>query len=338
MSNAYGDGGFYFLKPVGAGPGYPGSGSGYGELAVNGQVYEGGKDYSGYGELAFDGQVYTDGKDYPMQGALRRGYGEDSDYSGPNDYRFISTVKGPERVLDCDRLALTAVNYRRVQSLYAIWSNKVIETKRIMDALPSFGRAVVEKEFQTRVQVRNYYASCLRRWSAPQPQQQRSAPPVVRQGFYQSQQPIPGDLREALLRLMARRGQARTQAELRALQAEIARLQQLMTAQQVASVQQTAPAVTQYAPSPTVSAAPDINISYTPGPSYAPGPSMVPEGAMQPMISAEDMEAKKVGLDAAAGAAAEEPSFIEKYGLFLGIAAVAAGGYYYMNRKEQAAV
>jgi hypothetical protein len=56
------------------------------------------------------------------------------------------------------------------------------------------------------------------------------------------------------------------------------------------------------------------------------------------MISAEDMEAKKVGLNAAGGAAAEEPTFIEKYGLFLGLAAVAGGAYYYMNRKAQAAV
>jgi hypothetical protein len=104
-----------------------------------------------------------------------------------------------------------------------------------------------------------------------------------------------------------------------------------MMAQQVASVQQTAPAVTQYAPAPTVSAVPEINIS------YAPGSFPVPEGAVQPMISAEDMETKKVGLDAAEGAAAEEPTFIEKYGLFLGLAAVAGGAYYYMNRKAQAA-
>lgn len=66
MSSSYGDGMFFYLKPVGAGPGYPGSGSGYGELAFNGQVYTDGKDYAGYGQMAFDGQVYTDAKDYPV--------------------------------------------------------------------------------------------------------------------------------------------------------------------------------------------------------------------------------------------------------------------------------
>jgi hypothetical protein len=276
--------------------------------------------------MAFDGQVYTDGKDYPMQGALRRGYGEDTDFSGPNDrdYRILMTPGGPERVLDWSRLAPTQGNYRVVQGLYAYWSNKADISKRILSSLSRlpFGgaRESAEKEYKKRQALRDYFAQGLRRWPTVR---QQPVPPVVRQGYYPSQQTIPSDLRDALQRALARRAQARTQDELRALQVEIARLQQLMTAQQVASVQQTAPAVTQYAPAPTVSAVPET--------------SYVPEDAVQPMISAEDMEAKKVGLNAAEGAAAEEPTFIEKYGLFLGLAAVAGGAYYYMNRKAQAA-
>jgi len=352
MSSSYGDGGFFFLKPVGAGPGYPGS-------------------TSGYGELAFDGQVYTDGKEYPVQAPLRLGYG-DADYGvqvnlGSYPTKTLDLFQRKSLVLDWRRmqntptqLAMleqarkaargTAKRLRDTGNFPEKWITngtrvKDLNSMKYIDGwwLSTEEQRNAYKEWKHYDAVASYYAEgyeWLRRqrpYVGPSALQTRPAPmppPVVRQGFRPTPQTIPSDLRGALARLMARRAQARTQAELRALQMEIARLQQMLM-MQAAAAQQTAPAITQMPPV-GMATAPMMQAPMMQAPMMeAPASTMVPEGAVQAMPDAEEAKEKQVvGLDAAAGASTEEPTFLEKYGLFLGLGALAAGGYYYMNRDK----
>ena len=337
MSSSYGDGMFFYLKPVGAGPGYPGSGSGYGELAFNGQVYTDGKDYAGYGQMAFDGQVYTDAKDYPVQAPLRLGYG------GVPEGAAGSLLAGqPKRQIrykyDDEDSANADVLYVYDYERMAVSPSSVMllsgELARLKDWAKKWDEKYGAKSTSTRVRERrtvqkaiNYYNDGItylnrkiaERGARPAPQILRYAPPVVRQGFRPTPQTIPSDLRQALARLEAARRAARDARMRQQYEMEIARLQQLLMAQQAAAVQQTAPPLTQYAPAPSVSQAPMVQ---------------VPEGAVQAMPEPEEVREKQVvGLDTEASVA-EEPSFVAKYGLFVGLAALAAGGYWYMNRDK----
>jgi hypothetical protein len=339
MSSSYGDGMFYFLKPVGAGPGYPGSGSGYGELAFNGQVYTDGKDYAGYGQMAFDGQVYTDAKDYPVQAPLRLGYGA-VDYGANDLLSGVPTrqIRYKEKddavsqaavylVYDYERMGVSPSSIMLLNGQLRQFEQKAKDWR---EKYGDYSTAATVRDYRAMLKVINYYKDGIRylnrkiaeRGARPQasaPQILRYAPPVVRQGFRPTPQTIPSDLRQALARLEAARRAARDARMRQQYEMEIARLQQLLMAQQAAAVQQTAPPLTQYAPAPSVSPAPMVQ---------------VPEGAVQAMPEPEEVREKQVvGLDTDASVA-EEPSFAAKYGLFVGLAALAAGGYWYMNRDK----
>jgi hypothetical protein len=342
MSSSYGDGGFFFLKPVGAGPGYPGS-------------------TSGYGELAFDGQVYSDGKEYPVQAPLRLGYG-DADYgvqvnmgSYPTktldlfqrkslvlDWRRMQNTPTQLAMLEQSRKAArdTAKRLRDASNFPERWITNGTKVKDLnsMKYIDGWWLSTEEqrnayKEWKHYDAVAAYYAEGIAWLRRQRPYVAPSG--VVRQGFRPTPQTIPSDLRGALARLMARRAQARTQAELRALQMEIARLQQMLM-MQAAAAQQTAPAITQMPPV-GMATAPMMQAPTMQAPMMeVPAPTMVPEGAVQAMPDAEEVKEKQVvGLDAAAGASTEEPTFLEKYGLFLGLGALAVGGYWYMNREKK---
>jgi hypothetical protein len=331
MSSSYGDGMFYFLKPVGAGPGYPGSGSGYGELAFNGQVYTGAKDYSGYGQMAFDGQVYTDAKDYPVQAPLRLGYG-DADYGANDLLSGVPTrqIRYKEKddavsqaavylVYDYERMVVSPSSIMLLNGQLRQFEQKAKDWR---EKYGDYSTAANVRDYRAMLKVINYYKDGIRylnRKIQLRPAPAPMPPPVVRQGFRPTPQTIPSDIRQALARLEAARRATRDARMRQQYEMEIARLQQMLMAQQAAAVQQTAPPLTQYAPAPSVSPAPMVQ---------------VPQDAVVAMPEPEEVREKQVvGLDTDASVA-EEPSFIAKYGLFVGLAALAAGGYYYMNRDK----
>jgi hypothetical protein len=318
MSSSYGDGMFYFLKPVGAGPGYPGSGS-------------------GYGELAFNGQVYTDAKDYPVQAPLRLGYG-DADYGANDLLSGVPTrqIRYKEKddavsqaavylVYDYERMVVSPSSIMLLNGQLRQFEQKAKDWR---EKYGDYSTAAKVRDYRAMLKVINYYKDGIRylnrkiaeRGARPQAAApQNYAPPVVRQGFRPTPQTIPSDLRQALARLEAARRAARDARMRQQYEMEIARLQQLLMAQQAAAVQQTAPPLTQYAPAPSVSSAPMVQ---------------VPQDAVVAMPEPEEVREKQVvGLDTDASVA-EEPSFIAKYGLFVGLAALAAGGYWYMNRDK----